>query len=91
MLLPPDLADPRSKAMIDAYVEIRQRHRAHRAWRMWLLVFGASIAALWLAQYEWIHPYASDVAGPMVALVRVALAVASARSIPLHAEHRQVV
>lgn len=58
MLLPPDLADPRSKAMIDAYIEVRQRHRAHRAWRMWLLVFGASIAALWLAQYEWIHPYA---------------------------------
>jgi hypothetical protein len=52
MLLPPNLADPKSKEMIDALVEAMERERSRRAWSFWLSVGAASVAALWSVQYE---------------------------------------
>jgi len=49
--------DPKNKAMIDAYLEVRDRDRGRRAWQFWLWVAAASFGALWLVRYEWIPQY----------------------------------
>ena len=54
MLLPPDMPDPRDKAMIDAFVEVNARERSGRAWSFWLTVAAVSLGMLWSVRIEFI-------------------------------------
>ena len=56
-MLPPPKMDPRNKAMIDAYLDVRDNHRSRRAWQFWLFVGAVSIGGLWLVRYEWVPQY----------------------------------
>jgi hypothetical protein len=56
-VLPSPHIDPKNKAMIDAYLEVRDRDRSRRAWQFWLFVAAVSVGALWLVRYEWIPQY----------------------------------
>ena len=51
-LPPPVDIDPKTKAMIDALVEVSERERSRRAWSFWLFIAAVSLAALWTVRYE---------------------------------------
>jgi hypothetical protein len=57
MLLPPDMADAKSKEMIDALGEVTERERSRRAWSFWLTVAAVSLVALWAVRYEWLPTF----------------------------------
>jgi hypothetical protein len=63
---------PEKKAMIDAFVDVRERERSHRAWRFWLAVATASVAALYAVRFEAL-PFG----------IRVALVAIGAVGLPL--------
>jgi hypothetical protein len=56
-VLPSPNIDPKNKAMIDAYLDVRDRDRSRRAWQFWLFVAAVSTGALWLVRYDWIPQY----------------------------------
>jgi hypothetical protein len=56
-VLPSPNIDPKNKAMMDAYLEVRDRDRSRRAWQFWLFVAAISLSALWLVRYDWIPQY----------------------------------
>ena len=56
--------NPKDKAMIDALLDVTERERSRRAWRFWIFVAAVSVAAAYLARYEFLP-----------GLLRVALAV----------------
>ena len=54
MLLPPDMIDPKNKAMIDALMDVTERERSRRAWSFWLAICAISLGALWCVRYEFL-------------------------------------
>ena len=56
---------PENKAMVDAFVDVRERERSHRAWHFWLVVGAASVVALYAVRFEFL-PF-----GVRVALVAI--------------------
>jgi hypothetical protein len=56
-VLPSPNIDPKNKAIIDAYLDVRDRDRSRRAWQFWLFVAAVSIGALWLVRYDWLPQY----------------------------------
>ena len=54
LLMPPDKADPKNKAMIDALMDVAERDRTRRGWSFWLTVAAASLVALWGVRYDFL-------------------------------------